>query len=217
MSDVKNNSRRTYQSPVRDDGARRTRQAIVAAATELFLSHGYVGASLNQVAARAGVARPTVFAAFGSKPALLRQVLDQALAGDDAPVAVAERPWFAPVWTATTPIAVLDAYAEVCLLIGSRAARLFETVRQAADDSAEVAELWENLKNNRRIGAMTIIARIQTLGPIASGLDTATAADILWVYNDPALYAALVLGRDWSESAFRHWLATTMCASLLPR
>jgi AcrR family transcriptional regulator len=217
MSDVNSGQRRPYQSPVRADGARRTRQAIVDAARELFLSHGYVGASLTQVAALAGVARPTVFAAFGSKPALLRQVLDEALAGDDAPVAVADRPWFAPVWAATTPPALLDAYAQVLVVIGGRAARLFETVRRAADDSAEVAELWETLQNNRRTGAATIIARIQTLGPLARDLDTDSAADILWTLNDPAHYAALVLDRAWPETRYRQWLSTTMCCSLLPK
>lgn len=78
------------------------------------------------VAAEAGVARPTVFAAFGSKAALLRQVLDQALAGDDEPVPVAQRPWFQPVWDATAPPEVVDAYAAVCTLIGARAARIFD-------------------------------------------------------------------------------------------
>ncbi|MDT7554326.1 MAG: hypothetical protein QOI16_2862, partial [Pseudonocardiales bacterium] len=98
MHDV--NPRRTYHSPVRAESARRTRQMIVAAARALFLERGYTAASLRDVAEMAGVARPTVAAAFGSKPALLRQILDEALAGDDEPVPVAERPWFAPVFEA---------------------------------------------------------------------------------------------------------------------
>src|SRR4051812_35933483 len=111
MSDVNGSEpRRRYQSPVREEGARRTRQAIVAAAGDLFVERGYASTSLAEVAVAAGVARPTVFAAFGSKAALLQHVLDQALAGDDASVAVADRPWFRPVWDATTPVAVLDAY-----------------------------------------------------------------------------------------------------------
>src|SRR5262252_1922799 len=98
MSDVNGSRpRRQYRSPVREEGAQRTRQAIVAAASELFLERGYVATSLADVAAAAGVARPTVFAAFGSKPALLQQVLDEALAGDDEPVPVAQRPWFQPI------------------------------------------------------------------------------------------------------------------------
>lgn len=216
MSNVNSKPRRRYQSSVREEGAQRTRQAIVAAASELFTERGYVATSLAEIAVAAGVARPTVFAAFGSKPALLRQVLDQALAGDDAPVAVADRPWFRPVWDATTPGAVLDAYAEACILIARRAARLFETVRRAADDAPEVAELWDTLQSNRRAGAAMVIRRIQALGDLAPGLDTETATDILWIFNDPAHYAALAFQRSWPEHAFRRWLADSMCGALLP-
>src|SRR5215468_6442832 len=142
MSTVKRQApRRRYESPVREANARRTRAAIVAAASELFTARGYAATSLADIAAAAGVARRTVFAAFGSKPALLRQVLDQALAGDDEPVAVADRPWFRPVWDATTPAAALDAYAEVCVVIARRAAQLFEIVRRAADNAPDAAEL----------------------------------------------------------------------------
>ncbi|HEX8864135.1 MAG TPA: TetR family transcriptional regulator, partial [Lentzea sp.] len=143
MGDVK---KREYRSRVREEGARRTRQAVVAAAAELFVSQGYAGTSLTDVAKAAGVSRPTVFSAFGSKPALLREVLDEALAGDDHPVPVRDRPWFQPVWAARTPAAALDAYADVCVLIGGRAAALFEAVRQAADDAPEAAELWATLQ-----------------------------------------------------------------------
>jgi AcrR family transcriptional regulator len=131
------------------ENARRTRQAVVRAAADLFVANGYTPTSLAVVAAEAGVARPTVFAAFGSKAALLRQVLDEALAGDDEPVPVAQRPWFQPVWDATTPSEVVDAYAEGFTLIGARAARIFEVVRRAADESPELAEIWETLLRNR--------------------------------------------------------------------
>jgi AcrR family transcriptional regulator len=209
-------SRRRYRSTVRADNAQRTRHAIVAAASELFVAEGYAATSLADVAAAAGVARPTVFAAFGSKAALLRQVLDEALAGDDAPVPVAQRPWFQPVWTAETPAAVLDAYADVCVLIGGRAARLFEAVHRAADDSAELAGLWQTLRDNRRAGAKMVLEHALTTGPLAAGINLEHGIDILWVYNDPAHYAALVLERHWQEDRFRGWLASQMRQALLP-
>ncbi|NUT08312.1 MAG: TetR/AcrR family transcriptional regulator [Hamadaea sp.] len=216
MSEVNSaKTRRSYRSPTRDEGARRTRQAIVTTAAKLFAERGYAATSLADIATEAGVARPTVFASFGSKPALLRHVLDQALAGDDAPVAVADRPWFTPVWDATTPSAVLDAYAEVCVVIAQRAARLFEVVRRAADDAPEVAELWNVLQSNRVAGAKMVIEHMQTLGELAPGLDTPTAIDTLWLFNDPAHYAALVLQRGWPEDAFRRWLADRMRDALL--
>jgi len=148
MSSVKDGApRRRYASPVREENARRTRKAIVAAASELFTARGYAATSLADVAAAAGVARPTVFAAFGSKPALLRQVLDQALAGDDEPVPVASRPWFRPVWDAPTQDAVLGAYAQVCTLIGGRAAQSFEAAGMSHEEAhAKARENADDIK-----------------------------------------------------------------------
>ena len=210
-----NGDRRRYHSPVRAESARRTRQAIVAAAGALFVERGYTAASLREVAQIAGVARPTVAAAFGSKPALLRQVVDQALAGDDEPVPVAERPWFAPVWQATHPRAVLTAYAGVCTLIGRRAARIFEVVHRAAGEATEIAELWATLTRNRRAGAEMVVRRAAETGPLRTGLAVHEAVDSLWILNDPAHYATLVLERHWSESDHQRWLGNQMCAALL--
>ena len=214
MSDV-NADRRSYHSPVRAESARRTRQAIVTAAATLFVERGYPAASLRDVAALAGVARPTAAAAFGSKPALLRQVLDEALAGDDEPVPVAQRPWFAPVWQATHPAAVLTAYAGVCTLIGSRAARIFDVVHRAAGDNAEIAELWATLTRNRRAGADMVVRKVIETGPLRAGLTVDQAVDSLWILNNPAHYADLVLDRRWPEPDFRVWLAHQMRAAVI--
>jgi AcrR family transcriptional regulator len=210
-----NTGRRSYHSPVRADGARRTRRAIVAAAGELFLERGYTAASLREVAELAGVARPTVAAAFGSKPALLRQVVDEALAGDDEPVPVAQRPWFAPVWEATRPADVLDAYAGVCTLVATRAARVFEIVHRAAGESPEIAELWTTLARNRRLGAEMVVGHVAASGPLRTDVPYDHVVDGLWTLNDPATYTNLVLDRGWSEPDFRTWLGRQMCAAVL--
>ncbi|WBB54290.1 TetR/AcrR family transcriptional regulator [Verrucosispora sp. WMMD573] len=217
MDEVKDGKpTRPYRSRIREENARRTRQAVVAAATDLFVARGYTATSLADVAAAAGVARPTVFAAFGSKAALLRQVLDEALAGDDEPVPVAQRPWYRPVWEATTGGEVLDAYAGVCTMIGGRTARVFETVRRAADSGPEVAEVWQTLLRNRRLGATMVVERVCALGgPLRQGADIEAAIDEVWFYNDPAHYGALVLARGWPEEVFRHWLGRSLRHALL--
>ncbi|MET8268202.1 TetR/AcrR family transcriptional regulator [Micromonospora arida] len=218
MGDVKDEKpTRRYRSAVREESARRTRRAVVGAAADLFAARGYAGTSLADVAVAAGVARPTVFAAFGSKAALLRQVLDEALAGDDEPVPVAQRPWFRPVFEADTQADVLHAYAGVCTLIGRRAARIFETVRRAADETAEVADVWETLLRNRRAGARMVVDRVRSLGPLRQGSDVERAIDALWIFNDPAHYDALVLRCGWTEGSFGDWLSERMQDALLVR
>jgi len=202
--------RRRYHSPRRDEQARQTRQAVVAAATRLFPARGYAATSLADIAAHAEVARPTVFAAFGSKAALLRQVVDQALAGDDAPVPVAERPWFRPVLEAQRPHLVLDAYAEVCRIIGGRAADLFEVVRRAADEGPEMAGLWETMQRNRHTGAAMVVDRVEAVASGPPALDRDRAVDVVWMFNDPAHYRSLVRSRGWSEQDYTTWIADHM-------
>ena len=52
-----------------------------------------MAATIETIAGEAGVAVPTVYLAFGTKRALLAELLDIAAVGDDEPVAVLERPW----------------------------------------------------------------------------------------------------------------------------
>jgi len=216
VADVKGDKQtRQYSSAVREEGARRTRRAVVAAATEVFTTRGYGATSLADIAAVAGVARPTVFAAFGSKCALLREVVNQALAGDDEPVPVAERPWFQPVWRATRQEAALDAYAAACTVIGARAARTFETARRAAGTAPDAAQLWEDVLANRRTGARSVVDHVASLGPLRSGLSRERATDLLWLLNDPLHYDALVHRCGWPHDEFTPWLAAQMRQALL--
>lgn len=56
--------------------AAQRRQVIEAAATELFAARGYPGASIEEIARRAGVTPPVVYDHFASKIDLYRQLLE---------------------------------------------------------------------------------------------------------------------------------------------
>ncbi len=62
--------RRNYDSSRRRAQATATRATIAEAARALFLAHGWAGTTMRAVAARAGVAEPTVYAAYGNKTGL---------------------------------------------------------------------------------------------------------------------------------------------------
>jgi AcrR family transcriptional regulator len=67
---------------------------IVSAARGLFVDDGYVATTIERIAERAGVSKPTAFASVGNKRALLKAARDLAMAGDDEPVPIAARSWF---------------------------------------------------------------------------------------------------------------------------
>src|SRR5215831_2309595 len=86
---------RRYRSPRRQLQAHATRSRIIAAAAHQFLARGYAGTTMRAVAADAGVALPTVELGFGTKARLLKAAIDVAIAGDDDPVPMLDRPWAA--------------------------------------------------------------------------------------------------------------------------
>src|SRR5215470_3271805 len=83
-------TRRPYRSSKHEAMRQATRQSVIAAAGRLFSERGYAGSSIEALAEAAGVAVPTVYAAFGNKRSILRAML--AAAVDEAePRPVAER------------------------------------------------------------------------------------------------------------------------------
>jgi AcrR family transcriptional regulator len=53
------------------------REQLVAVGRALFAERGYEGASMEEVAARAGVSKPVVYEHFGSKELLYRRVVEE--------------------------------------------------------------------------------------------------------------------------------------------
>lgn len=53
----------------------RSRQAIIRAATEVFLRHGYLGATTDEVAARASVSKQTLYKHFADKQHLFAEII----------------------------------------------------------------------------------------------------------------------------------------------
>ena len=58
-----------------EDRSTRKRRVIVEAATTLFLRHGYLGTTMDQIAAMAAVSKPTVYKFFPDKEQLFTDIV----------------------------------------------------------------------------------------------------------------------------------------------
>ena len=65
----------TAAEPQTEGRSARKRRVILDAATSVFLEHGYVAASMDQVAALASVSKQTVYKHFTDKEALFAEIL----------------------------------------------------------------------------------------------------------------------------------------------
>ncbi|WP_327352907.1 TetR/AcrR family transcriptional regulator [Streptomyces sp. NBC_01304] len=61
--------------PAVSNVSQRKRESIVEAATDEFLTQGYAAASVDTIASRAGVSKPTVYKHFGNKERLFLAVI----------------------------------------------------------------------------------------------------------------------------------------------
>jgi AcrR family transcriptional regulator len=209
------NSGRRYDSPVRREQARRTRRRILDAATASFAERGYAATTIRAVAVAAGVAVPTVEAAFRTKANLLKEVVDVTIAGDDEPVPIMERPVVRDMLAAPDPVRMFALHAAFVRDINERHAAVYEAVRNAAPSHPEIAALWAKMEDDRHVGGREATALLRARGWLRPDLSLEESADILWVMQDPTLYLDLVRGRGWAPERYETWLAGSLRAMLL--
>jgi AcrR family transcriptional regulator len=193
--------RRRYHSTIRRGDAP---GLICDAAHELFTANGYLATTIEDIARTAGVARPTVFAAVGSKPAILKAVIDRAMAGDEAPVAVADRAWYREAISEPDPERAICLHARnICWIVG-RVAALLRALEMAASIDTDAAALWVGTKRQRRKGTAAIAADIASKTELKC--EEKELADLLFTLPPDAHYR-LVTEEGWSSERFETWLA----------
>jgi AcrR family transcriptional regulator len=196
---------RAYSSQRRQAQARQTRTDIVQAAIKAFGANGWSGTTLTAIAAEAGVAVETIYSAFGTKKALLREALDASIAGDTAPIAVADRPEYArlsegPVRDRIRAGARLQRDTMV------RAARVWRAARDASVSDVELAEWFAVQEEARRGQHQDSLARI--LGRPIDG----EQLDLIWVMLSPDAYLRLREARRWSDARYERWISRAVLA-----
>jgi AcrR family transcriptional regulator len=197
--------RRAYRSTIRRGDA----PALVCeAAYRLFSTKGYLATSIEDIAAEAGVARPTVFTAVGPKPVILRTVVDQALAGDELPVPIAERPWWREAIEEPDPKRSIELCARNMCRIAARAALVLRALEVAASIDADAAEMWARFQHQRRVGLNEFAVSL-ALKTSALRYDEDTITDTMWTLT-PDAYLRLVHDAGWPVERFQAWLADVL-------
>jgi AcrR family transcriptional regulator len=212
---VKAPSRRPYTSAVRAEQATATRRAVLRAARELFTEQGYASTSIAAIAARAGVAVDTVYAAAGRKPALLRELVETALSGSDEAVPAEQRDYVARIRAAGPAREKIAIYASAVAAIGVRLAPVHRALAEAAITDPECAALRSEISARRAANMRLFAADLRATGELRPDLTDDEVADIVWSMN-AAEYRALLVGeRGWTAERFGSWLADAWTRILL--
>jgi AcrR family transcriptional regulator len=206
--------KRRYSSTLRSEQTALARSRVLAAAETLFLDRGYLGTTLAAIAAEAGVSVQTVYNVIGGKPAVLKAVYDVALAGDDEPIPMNDRPVYQAIRAATDPRECLTLYASVARQIAERTNALVRMARaQAAGGDKDLAEYLRTLDTELEFGSRAIAGHLQDRFGLRVELEA--AADIFWSINGSDLADRLVNQRGWTWDQYETWLANALHDLLL--
>lgn len=187
--------------------AQMTKDRIVGSARRLMADRGWTPTTIEAIAADAGVATATVYAAFGNKRALLDAMRDAMRRDSRIPELMAEAAEQDDVSRR------LELWAK---LIRQQMETSYDVIaihREAARSDPAAADAYRIVLDSR---AKTFARFIHDLRDDLHGaLDERTATDLLWAFSNEELWRELTAERGWTPDRYEQWLARTLIAQLV--
>jgi AcrR family transcriptional regulator len=185
---------RRYESSVRAERAGENRDRLVAAAHELFLRQGWTVTTMTQVAAAAGLARPTVYLHFDTKVDLLIACIDTSL----SEIPVRDRADYQAMGEGT-PIQRAAIAARWLRGAYERSAAIQRVLDDAAVSTPEAAQAQIRMEQ-RRHDEFANACRLVLGGRRPPD----TLVDEVWALGSRAMWFKLA-ERGWSPEDWQAW------------
>jgi AcrR family transcriptional regulator len=201
---------RPYHSPKHEAMRQATRQSVIAAARRLFSERGYAGSSIEAIAEAAGVAVPTVYAAFGNKRSILRALIAAAVDGErPRPVAERMREQAAGV---PDPATRMQKMMRLVVSLTAQSADVLRIMRGAAAMDPEIQSLLDEVYSRIYMDCQT--AASLATGVASNDARTRRLADVTFALTSSDLFDLLTGKRGWSVAEYERWTIQTVTAAL---
>ena len=201
--------KRRYLSEAREQGAQATRVRILEAAKDLFTAHGIDGVTVAQIAERAEVATPTVYAAFKSKEGMLRALMEAAMFSDRFEVARKR------LQGVTDSVEMVALTAAISRSIYEGESRDLGLLRGASSFSPSLRKLEEEFEQMRLQMQQARVELLFEQGKAKPGLSIDEARRIMWMYSSREIYRMLVHEAGWTADRYQDWLHETLLSALV--
>ena len=208
--------KRTYNSTRRKNQANETRRMIVEAARRLFYELGYNNATIEAIAQEAGVAAETIYAVFGNKQAILMNLIQVTLVGDDENVPLLERPFIKQSLKETDQLQLIKKFASNMYAIMQRMSPVFALLRSTAKTDPEIMALFNKLLIERLGGMSFFINQLSRIGSLKEQMIADQAQVTVWAISSAEVFTLLVQDLDWSEQKYTAWLSSSLERLLIP-
>jgi len=194
MTTVKKNSRQ--------ERAAATRRRMLDAAYDLFCEQGFRATTMETIADRAGVAVQTLYFTFHTKDALLQEVHNRTVLGEEG-TPPRRQEWHLAV------MAEPDAHRAVAMLVlGNstilhRVAPMMPVFHSVSADAA--GQVFRNGEQRRRDGFHVLAEELGAKAPLAPGMSIDRVSDLLFVLLGPETYRSFVIELGWSRDEWADW------------
>jgi AcrR family transcriptional regulator len=206
---------RAYDATGRRERALESHGRALDVARRLFAGRGYAETTMDAIANEAGLAVPTLYAAFGSKRGMLSRLLDRAVTGEASGPSVLQTAGAREVFGEPDARRALAIFARHMDRIQERVAPIHEVMKSAARTEPEVAELFARAQQNRFANLEALAQRLSERRPLRAGLSVEDAGRTIWVLASPEVRQMLLVHAGWSAERYAAWLAETLVAALL--
>lgn len=205
--------KRAYDSSVRQEQAALTRRRILEAADELFAAEGYVQTTVNRIAQRAGVARDTVFAVFGSKGRVLTALLDMHLVHGADVTSELDLPEAKAIRDESDPRKQITLYVRFLIEALDRIGRVYAIMRSAAAVDDEMSSIYAEMQIYRARNLNKIVGWIAKNRRLR--VTKKRAGEIMWALTSSDLASMLREQQGWSTEEYAEWLEDMLTYALL--
>jgi TetR/AcrR family transcriptional regulator, mexJK operon transcriptional repressor len=178
-----------------DSRSAQKRRAILGAATEIFLRDGYLGASMDEIAAISEVSKQTVYKHFASKEALFVEIVGAMTnAAGDAVHIEADEP---TTRAALAPFLEAYAYRQLSVVLTPRIMQLRRLVIGEVARFPELARvLYERGPMRAIVQLAKMFERLAARGLLRVGDPVQAASHFNWLVMAAPLNQAMLLGDD---------------------
>jgi len=184
------------------------RIAIAEAARRLFREKGYASTTIEAIAAEAGYAVQTVYFHFKTKAAIVQYLVDRMRAETITPA-------FERSMQDQAAESRLGAVAKVARHTAELWWDVYEVLRSASQSDDTLGALVTDMEGGRLYGQRLLAKALAARRELGSGIDVATATDVIWALASEDTYRRLVVERKWSPSRYEAWLSQCLSRELL--
>jgi AcrR family transcriptional regulator len=199
----------TESRTTRRDRARATRLRITKAAYTLFCKRGYVGTTMADIAAAAGVAVQTVYFTFHTKSELLSTAYDFAVLGEGDPLPPEQQPWYAKMSAERKILPALRHAVEGIGEILTHATPLDTVVRASGASDPDTAAVRARHEGWRAAGYRAMLDMLASKAKLRAGVTPERATHLLLLYLGMDVYRVLVIDFGWTHKAWVDWTVAT--------